>query len=188
MASYRRLAELAPDRADAARLELGNLISKLMADLHASVHAEQPPPGPERGLLCWHGFRLGQAYRQLQLQLPDWLWHLEEQLVREGSISLRQLSQSSDEGDETSFSDNQRQRWRRQALELLLHLGRLHQPCPDWILQAARELVAAESDALLSRNAEASATELQQLLGWLARLPLPADQLAAVQGAAQRGI
>jgi hypothetical protein len=188
VASYQRLAKLAPDRADAARQELGNLIGKLMADLHVSVHAEQPPPPAERGALCWHGFRLGQTYRQLQLQLPEWLWHLEEQLVREGAIGLRELSQSTAEPGGSGLDAHQRQRWRRQALELLLHLGRLHQPCPDWILQAARELLAAESEALLSPDSEASAAELQQLLGWLARLPLPADQLAAVQKAAQRGI
>jgi hypothetical protein len=180
VASYRRLSQLTPGRTQAARQELGNLIGKLIADLHASVHAEQPAPAAERGAECWHGFRLGQTYRQLQLDLPDWLWHLEEQLVREGAIGLRQLSQSE------SLDGAQRQRWRRQALELLLHLGRLHQPCPDWILQAARELLAAESDELLSAEATINSAELQTLLGWLARLPLPAEELAGVQAAAQR--
>jgi hypothetical protein len=182
VSSYRRLSQLAPDRTQAARQELGNLIGKLMADLHASVHSEQPLPAAERGAQCWHGFRLGQIYRQLQLDLPEWLWHLEEQLVREGAIGLRELSQ----GD--GIEAGQRQRWRQQALELLLHLGRLHQPCPEWILQAARELLAAESEGLLSEEASISSAELQPVLGWLARLPLPAEELAAVQAAAQRCI
>ena len=191
VANYQRLVQLAPDRAGAARQELGNLIGKLIADLHASVHAEPPPPADERGSLCWHGFRLGQTYRQLQLEQPEWLWHLEEQLVREGAIGLRELAQaagpSQDQPD--GASPEQRQRWRRQALELLLQLGRLHQPTPAWILQAAQELLALETDALLADDGrDAQPAELQQLLGWLARLPLPAERLAPVQLAAQRGI
>lgn len=185
--NYQRLEQLAPDRAVAARQELGNLIGKLIADLHASVHAEPRPPGYERGSLCWHGFRLGQTYRQLQLELPEWLWHLEEQLVREGAIGLRELAQSPDQAQ--AKDPEQRLRWRRQALELLLHLGRLHQPPPEWILQAAQELLVLETEALLSSgSSSATPAELQQLLGWLARLPLPPEGLAPVQLAAQRGI
>jgi hypothetical protein len=181
---YGRLGQLEPERAEPARQELGNLIGKLMADLHATVHGEQPPEPQERGLLCWRGFQLGQTYRRLQLELPDWLWHFEEQLVREGAIGLRELANTG------AADPEQAQRWRRQSLELLLHLGRLHQPCPDWIGQAAQELVGVEAEALLADGAadRADPEALKQLLGWLAQLPLPAEQQAAVQLAAQRGL
>ena len=191
VANYQRLEQLAPDRAVAARQELGNLIGKLIADLHASVHAEEAPPAPERGSLCWHGFRLGQTYQQLQLELPEWLWHLEEQLVREGAICLRALAQAGDQTPDQAeaHGPEQRLRWRRQAMELLLHLGRLNQPPPEWILEAAQELLALESEALLTTGSSgATPAELQLLLGWLARLPLPAERMVPVQLAAQRGI
>jgi hypothetical protein len=193
MAAYSRLAELSPDRAAAARQELGHLIGKLTADLHASVHAHEPPPPIERGALCWHGFQLGQAYRRLQLEQPDWLWHLDEQLVREGAIALRQLASDSHNSETATVAEQpdaaQRQLWRRKALELLLHLSRLHQPCPDWIGQAAQELLVLELEATLGSGAAVvQPQELQQLLSWAARLPLPPEQAAAVQLAAQRGI
>ena len=181
VASYQRLAQLTPERAADARQELGNLIGKLMADLHGSVHAEDPPADEERGALCWHGFRLGQTYRRLQLELPDWLWHLDEQLTREGGIGLRELARSRDAG-----SSEARQRWRRQSLELLIHLGRLHQPCPEWVLTAAQELVGDETSAVLAGTA--TPEQLKAVLGLLARLPLASQQLAAVQLAAQRGV
>lgn len=190
IAAYQRLAELAPERAAAARQELGNLIAKLTGDLHACVHGEEQPEASARGALCWQGYELGQLRRRLQLEQPDWLWHLEEQLVREGALTLRQLASES----EASTTDEppggeQVQRWRRQALELLLNLGRLHQPPPEWILLAARELLAAELENLMGRPAiEAPAPELQQLLTWTARLPLPQDSMEGMQLAVQRGI
>jgi hypothetical protein len=179
---YGQLCRLAPERADPARQELGNLIGKLIADLHATVHSEPPPVPEELGLMCWRGFQLGQTYRRLQLDLPEWLWHLEEQLVRAGAIGLRELANSKAADGEGA------QRWRRQSLELLLHLGRLHQPCPAWILQASQELLGLEAEVLLaSAGADRpDADAFRQLLGWLVRLQLPPEQLAAVQLAAQR--
>lgn len=184
---YDRLAKLVPDRVDAVRQELVNLISKLIADLHAGVYCDPPPPPVECGRLCWRGHELAGILRRVNGQGPDWLRHLEEQLVRQGAIALRQLAQNPPAGTEPA----QLQTWRRQALELLLHLARLHQPCPAWILQAAQELIAVETDVLLSGDRAIGSPEpeaLQQLLGWVARLPLPPEQVGPLQLAAQRGI
>jgi hypothetical protein len=178
---YLELSRVLPEQGAVARQELGNLIGKLMADLHASVHSDQPPGSKERAELCWHGFQLGQIYRQLQLEMPDWLWHLDEQLTREGAIGLRELV--------AGEPPQEAEHGQRKALELLLHLGRLHQPCPEWILLAACELLEQEIERLLAgEDPVADPRRLQQLLGLLARLPLPAERLGPVQLAAQRGI
>ena len=182
VAVYRQLDQLVPDRSAAVRQELINLIGKLLADLHATVHADPAPAAEERGRLCWRGYQLAQMLRQLQPELPDWLWHLEEQLVREGAIGLRELASASD-GDA-----HHQQVWRQQALDLLLHLARLHSPCPEWILLAAQALIAAHVQAELPQDSSAfSATAVQQLFAWLARLPVQPERQASLQLAAQRG-
>jgi hypothetical protein len=184
---YQEIAQRAADRQTVVKQELANLLGKLISDLHGAVHGEPEPSLAERADWCWEGFRLTQRYRSLQPEPPDWLWHLEEQLVRQGAIDRRlQLTEPGE------ASPTQQRQWQQQALELLLHLSRLHSPCPEWIGLAARELLAAEVDQELTRTAASGeATDLaglKPILRDLARLPLPADQRAKVQLAAQRGI
>jgi hypothetical protein len=183
LAFYRRLDQLAPERSEAVQQEMLNLIGKLLADLHATVFADPAPAAEECGRLCWRGYELGQILRQLKPELPEWLWHLDEQLVRQGAIRLWELAVASD-------ADLDRQpRWRQQALELLLHLGRLHQPCPQWILLASQQLITAHLEAEIPGEIGAmNSTVVQPLLGWLARLPLEPERRAPLQLAAQRVI
>jgi len=199
LGEYQSLIGIAPDRADAARQEIGNLAAKLIADLHACVYGKQPPQMPERGLLCWSGYQLGQLYRKFLPKLPEWLENLEEQLVREGAIELRKYSKlSKDQEGKHSTTDNitdvlinekQIKQWRQQALMMLLHLGKLHKPSPEWILQAAQELIVVETENVVNSDpSDLNPKEISQLLSWIARLPLPEPKLASVQLAAQRGI
>jgi hypothetical protein len=109
---------------------------------------------------------------------------MEEQLVREGGVSLRQLA-----ADPNAPLDSQKRLVvRRQALELLLHLARLHVPCPVWIDLAARDLLAEELELLGAGDAERGLDPegLRRLLGWLPRLPLDGQTAAAVRVAVER--
>lgn len=181
--SYRRIAELDPGKTSAVREEIGNLIAKLVSVLHNNIYSMESPDVKERSKLCWQGFQLCISYHRLELEQPDWLWHLEEQLVREGAISLRQLI--STESIESKKETNQ------QALELLLHLGKMHKPCPEWILIAAREQIEFEVQTLLINNNQDNypkEDDLKKLFSWIARLPLAIKELKNVQLAVQRGI
>ena len=184
---YQEIAQLATDRKAVVKQELVNLLGKLISDLHGAVHGEPAPSLAERADWCWEGYRLTQRQRTLQPEPPDWLCHLEEQLVRQGAIDRRQQLSGAEEASPT-----QQRQWQQQALELLLHLSRLHNPCPEWISLAAKELLATELELKLKASASnrdaANLTGLKPLLRDLARLPLPAEQSAKVQLAAQRGI
>jgi len=184
MEFYEQLIKHAPERAELGRREFGNLIGKLVADLHGYVYGENGPQPDERSRLCWYGYELTQLYRRLQLKPPDWLYPLEEQLVRKGSLDLYQMLQS------TATDAASRQKLRRQALELLLQLGRLHHPCPRWILIRSQQLLSDEIEQTVSVQDGSSLTEasLQFLLGCLARLPLADELRDPVQLWAQRGI
>jgi hypothetical protein len=181
---YQEIGQADGERQLAARQELAGLLGCLIGNLHGAVHADGPPPAEERGALCWRGYQLAVLHRQLGVERPDWLLELEEQLVREGGISLRQLAT-----DPSAPSDSQqRMVWRRQALELLLHLSRLHVPCPEWIDLAARELLAVEIELLGAGDVDQALDPdgVRRLLGWLPRLPLDAQTAAAVQLALER--
>ena len=150
--------------------ELAGLLVQLVVDLHQAVFADQPPEPAERGALCYRAYGLLQDHRGLAEALPEWMESLEEQLVREGGLVLRELSQQ-DQGDVLQ---------RRQALELLLHLGRLHQPVPEWIVLAQRELL--EPEVALLPEPEA----IERLLAWLPGLALEAEAQAGVELACLR--
>jgi len=168
----------------AARQELAGLFGCLIGNLHGAVHADGPPLPEERGALCWRGYQLALLHRRLGVERPDWLLELEEQLVREGGISLRQLAT-----DPNAPLDSQKRMvLRRQALELLLHLSRLHAPCPEWIDLAARELLVEEIELLWAEDADQGVDPegLCRLLGWLPRLPLDEQTTAALHVAVQR--
>ena len=166
---YGGIAKGWPERREAVQQELAGLLARLIADLHISVHASEPPPPRERGELCWRGYGLALRHRALLREREPWLEALEEQLVREGGITLRQLATD----PEQPLAANDRQRLRRQALDLLLHLGTLHEPSPEWIGLAARELLVIELEPLQAGAPEALEPEaLRRLIGWLSRLPL----------------
>ena len=92
---------------------------------------------------------------------------LEEQLVREGGLILRELAKAG--GPEHTTEQ------RRQALELLLHLGTLHDPVPEWIGLAQRELLEPEVALLPDQGA------MQRLIAWFPRLALDPKAKAAVE-------
>lgn len=166
---YGAIANGWPERREVVQQELAGLLARLIADLHSSVHASEPPPPRERGELCWRGYGLALRHRALLREREPWLEALEEQLVREGGLTLRQLATD----PEQPLAANDRQRLRRQALNLLLHLATLHEPCPEWIGLAARELLVVELEPLQAGAPEALEPEaLRLLIGWLPRLPL----------------
>ena len=181
---YQQIGRADRQRQLAARQELAGLLGCLMANLHGAVHADAPTPAEERGALCWRGYQLALLHRQLGVERPGWLLELEEQLVREGGISLRQLA-----ADPNAPLDSQKRLVvRRQALELLLHLAGLHAPCPEWIDLAARELLVEEIELLGAAEADQGLDPegVRRLLGWLPRLPLDGQTAAAVQVVVER--
>jgi hypothetical protein len=180
---YAAIASERPEQREPVQQELAGLLARLMADLHTSVHAAEPPPPLERGELCWRGYGLALRHRALVREREPWLEALEEQLVREGGITLRQLVSDPDQ----SLAPNERQRYRRQALDLLLHLGSLHEPCPEWIGLAARELLVMELEPLQAGEPEAlGAGSLDLLIGWLTRLPLAPEAATGLALALER--
>ena len=116
--------------------ELSGLLAQLVVDAHQAVFAEQPLEEPERAALCWRAHQWLSLQHSLGSEPPDWLESLEEQLVREGGLLLRELAKAAE--PERAVEQ------RRQALELLLHLGTLHEPVPEWIVLAQRELLEPE--------------------------------------------
>jgi hypothetical protein len=180
---YAAIAQLRPERRPAAQQELAGLLGRLIADLHACVHAEEPPPPQERGALCWRGYRLALRHRALGVEREPWLEGLEEQLVREGGLTLRQLATD----PEQPSGPADLQRWRQQGLDLLLHLCTLHDPCPEWIGLAVRELLVIELEPLQAGLAESLQPEaLRQLIGWLSRVPVEPAQAEALAVALER--
>ena len=180
---YAAIAQLRPAWRQAAQQELAGLLARLLADLHACVHAEEPPPPQERGSLCWRGYGLALRHRALLEEREPWVEALEEQLVREGSLTLRQLASDSD----PSLEAVDRRRWRQQALDLLQHLGTLHDPCPEWIGLAVRELLLIELEPLQAGQPEGLEPQaLRQLIGWLSRLPVEPSNAEAMAVALER--
>ena len=181
---YQQIGLADGERQLAARQELAGLLGCLIGNLHGAVHADGAPPVEERGALCWRGYQLALLHRQLGVERPGWLLEMEEQLVREGGVSLRQLAADPN----ASLDSQKRVGVRRQALELLLHLARLHVPCPVWIDLAARDLLAEELELLGAGDAERGLDPegLRRLLGWLPRLPLDGQTAAAVRVAVER--
>ena len=171
-----------PGVRQAADQELAGLLSRLISEIHAAVHADTPPEPRERGELCWRAYGWLQRLHRLNLPQEGWLAALEEQLVREGGIRLRELATAEDSG----LRPEERLVLRREALELLLHLGTLHAPCPEWIGLAARELLSLEAEALLADGQGLDPQGLGLLLEWLPRLPLTAEAAEAVAVAALR--
>jgi hypothetical protein len=122
-------------------------------------------------------------HRALLREREPWLEALEEQLVREGGITLRQLVSDPDQ----TFAPNERQRYRRQALDLLLHLGSLHEPCPEWIGLAARDLLVMELEPFQAGEPEAlGAGSLDLQIGWITRLPLAPEAAKGLALALER--
>ena len=180
---YSQLGSQTSEIQQAAQAELGGLLARLIADIHTAVHAEVPLTALERGALCWRGYGLGQRHRALPIQRESWLVTLEEQLVREGCITLRKLATNPDE----NLNEISRERLRRQALEMALHLSQLHDPCPDWIGLAARELLILEWAPLLAKHPdEIAPADLGQMINWLQRLPVTADAAIGVESAVLR--
>ena len=189
---YQEIVQCNRESTESVQEELSNLLGKLISDLHAVVHADPAPELAERADCCWMGYELALRYRAVRGAPPEWLSLLEEQLVRQGTIDRRQqLSQP--EASTTA----QQSTWQAQALDLLLHLGKLHNPCPEWISLAAREHLQDEVETLLQAlpaAAEAngaSSLPSQQLQGVsrkLARLPMETEQRAGVHLAVQRAM
>ena len=180
---YAAISKGRPELREAVQQELSGLLARLIADLHASVHATEPPPARERGELCWRGYGLALRHRALLSEREPWLEVLEEQLVREGGLTLRQLVSDPNQ----SLGARDRQRLRRQALDLLLHLGTLHDPCPEWISLSVRELLVIELEPFDAEESEALDPEaLRLLIGWLSRLPLGATAAAGFALALER--
>lgn len=182
---YGRIGAQGSDLRQAAGQELAGLLGRLISEIHAAVHAETAPPARERGELCWRGYGWVRLLQRLGLPREGWLASLEEQLVREGGIRLREIATSPDSGLEPELVI----RLRRQALELLLHLGTLHDPTPEWIGQAARELLQQEVEIVLEADHGPAGFHdegVRMLLEWLSRLPLEPAAAAAVQQATLR--
>ena len=189
---YTKIAQRSREREGSVREELTNLLGKLISDLHAVVHADPAPEPEERADCCWMGYELALRYRALRGSPPDWLTLLEEQLVRQGAIDRRQqLSQAE------ASTTKQQSTWQAQALDLLLHLSKLHNPCPEWISLAAREHLQAEVETLLqalTSAADVSDTSnlpcqrLRAILQKIARLPMENEQRGGVQLSVQRAM
>jgi len=182
---YGRIGSQGSAQRRAAGQELAGLLGRLISEIHGAVHAEAAPPARERGELCWRGYGWVRLLQRLGLPQDDWLAALEEQLVREGGIRLREVATAPDSGLEPEAVI----RMRRQALELLLHLGGIHDPAPEWIGQAARELLLLELEGVLADGqgpAGVGGEGMARILGWLPRLPLEPAVAAGVQQAALR--
>ena len=189
---YQEIAQRSREHEKSVKQELANLLGKLISDLHAVVHADPAPELAERADCCWMGYELALRYRALRGAPPDWLSLLEEQLVRQGAIDRRQQLSQPEAG-----TTEQQSTWQAQALDLLLHLGKLHNPCPEWISLAAREHLQAEVETLLQAIPSAAegsgasslpSQQLQEVLQKLARLPMQTEQRAGVQLAVQRAL
>ena len=188
---YKEIVQCNRESKESVQEELSNLLGKLISDLHTVVHADPAPELAERADHCWMGYELALRYRALRGAPPEWLSMLEEQLVRQGAIDRRQqLSQP-----EASTTEQQ-STWQAQALDLLLHLGKLHNPCPEWISLAAREHLQAEVETLLQHSPQPlrewrqqpAFTTAARVLHKLARLPMETEQRAGVQLAVQRAM
>lgn len=176
LGQYQQLLQLDPAKAAQVRQEGGGLLLKLISDAHGAVLADEPLEPLPRAQLCWQAAGWLRQWQRLELEAPEWLAPVEEQVLREGLIGLRQLQDTQEFDGEGP--------WHQQALELALRLARLHQPTPEWIALAAKE----ELGALLELADLEDPATLRQLLVWLTRLPLAPEAQAAVQLAAQRGV
>lgn len=95
------------------------------------------PAAELKPTLCWQGVaavdRLGELLPAGDL--PPWLPMLNELFSRYGALLWREAATAGGVGAREA---------RQRAIVLLLRLSRLHEPCPEWVLLAARELLAAD--------------------------------------------
>jgi hypothetical protein len=123
--------------ADLARLEESAADwMKVLAGIHGRIQADtgDAPDAEQKAALCWQGVaavdRLGELLPASAL--PPWLPVLNEQFSRYGALLWRE---SAIAGGVACREARQR------AIVLLLRLSQLHDPCPEWVLLAARELL-----------------------------------------------
>jgi glycosyltransferase involved in cell wall biosynthesis len=105
--------------------------------------------------------------------LPDWLPVLEERFCRIGALALQPLASAGGPAGRQA---------RQRAITLLLRLGGLHQPCPPWVLQAARSLLQSDCDDGQSLP-EISRERTQMLRHWRQQL----GELGGLDGELESG-
>lgn len=112
---------------------------QVLAGIDRRIQAENgdAPDAQQKAALCWQGVaavdRLGELLPADDL--PPWLPILNEQFSRTGALEWRQAANA-----DGVVAREARQR----AIVLLLRLSRLHDPCPEWVLLAARELLETD--------------------------------------------
>ncbi len=173
------LAQVLPGQAAAFWNRYGELLAGLTAAVHGAVnsHSSTPPPEPLRSELCWRLAERLNLGRQLPITPPEWLAVLEQQLVQDGAAYYTALI-AADQGQEPGVA-------RQRAFGLLLRLDQLLAPAPAWVLQQAKDHLAAEAEQLLGQPA-ADAAALAQLCTNLERLPVEPEQQEALTAALTR--
>lgn len=138
--SLEPLAALPAEQRQPLREELASHSSQLLGGLHRLLLAADEPH-----LLWWlaQAASLARWHRVAQLSSPAWLAPVQEQLVRAAALQWLERARS-----------NPSTEHRSRASALLEQLADLHQPCPEWVLLAQRELDqgGADSDAAEQEN------------------------------------
>lgn len=163
------LAQMLPEQAASFWNRYGELLASLTAAVHGAVnsHSTAPPPEPLRSELCWRLAERLNLGRQLPFTPPEWLAVLEQQLVQDGAAYWTALIEA-EEGQEPGVA-------RQRAYGLLLRLNQLLAPAPAWVLQQARDHLAAAVEQLLAQPT-ADAAALAQLCTHLESLPVELEQ------------
>lgn len=127
LAHHHQLQQLDPAALGMSRL-MDGLIQLLACLDQALTHRHwQPPASPlENAEAHAHAGALLQQIRDLDRPRPPWFAVVEEGLLRRGAQALLQQPSA---------------RWRREGLVLLLRLGRLHPPMPDWLAARVERVV-----------------------------------------------
>lgn len=153
-----------PQQRTALSDELVQTLLQVLDRLVRRVQEEGPDPysDGEKAMLCWQARSLLRLARAVAEDLPQWFGLLEEQLTREGAILWRRELENG-----TELAGVARVR----ALTLLLDLGFLPEPGPDWAVQAATELMGQEVDQAL--QSEVMGTDSRErLLEWSRQLAI----------------
>lgn len=142
-------------------------------DRHIQAENGNAATAQQKATLCCQGvLAVDRLVELLPVDaLPPWLPILDELFSRYGALLWREAALDEGGGGREA---------RHHAIVLLLRLSRLHDPCPEWVLLAARELM---EDDLADDQAlpESGHSRLELLQQWQVQLADQADSLARLQ-------
>jgi hypothetical protein len=171
------LSDVFPERGEGLWQAYAALLARVMAAVREALITEEGPeamPAAPAAELCSAAIAALQQSQELPITLPEWLRQLERFLARRGAQAGEQHFRSTGEASAN-----------RQALQLALRLGELHEQVPAWVMQLCQRLFEPLAESIPQAE-PFDPDAVAELIGWYERLPLPDSTRQRLKAPLQR--